>query len=105
MEEKDVLEAKVSARYRELRKDFLNTLLRWFRDLLVLASGGADSLVYNQQHLALLKERASRLKLHQALYNIKAIEELDRQFEENMNEENVLAYAVDRLQHGMRPAR
>ena len=101
-ESKDVFDAKVSARYREFRGDFILTLLRWVRDLLVLSSGGMDSLVYNQAYLEILKERAKKIDLSKAVYNIKAVEELSVQLNErNMPEESTLAYAIDRIQHGV----
>jgi DNA polymerase III subunit delta' len=101
-ESSDVFDAKVSARYREYRNDFIMILLRWVRDLLILCSGGAESLVFNQTYLAVLKSRAANLKLRQANYNIKAVEELERHLNDrNMPEESTLAYAIDRIQHGI----
>lgn len=101
-ETKDVFEAKISARYREFRGDFILTLLRWVRDILVLCSGGADSLVFNQGYLHVLKQRAENLDISKAIYNIKAVEELSVQLDErNMPEESTLAYAIDRIQHGV----
>lgn len=96
----DVFDAKVSARYREIRTDFLLTFLRWFRDLLILVSGGDESLVYNRAKLDVLKQRASQLTLAQAIYNLTAAEELSRQMEKSLSEETLLAYALDRMNHG-----
>ncbi|MDD2599491.1 MAG: hypothetical protein PHO37_09735 [Kiritimatiellae bacterium] len=102
-EHKDVFDAKVSARYREFRGDFTLVLLRWFRDIFVLCSGGENALLYNQGYTKILKERAANLDLSQAIYNLKAIEELSVQMNErNMPEESTLAYAIDRIQHGVR---
>jgi len=99
---KDVFEAKVSARYREFRGDFSMTLLRWFRDIFILCSGGESSLVYNQPYLEILNARSARLDLSKAIYNLKAVEELTVQINErNMPEESSLAYAIDRIQHGV----
>ncbi len=100
-EDDDVFTARVSARYREMRTDFLLTVLRWFRDLLVVRSGGADELVYNRSQIEVLTARSARLSLAQALYNVTAAEELARQMERNLSEENVLAYALDRMFHGV----
>lgn len=100
-EDSDVFDAKVNARYREMRTDFMLTLMRWFRDLFVLQAGGEDTLVYNRNKLSVLKERASRLMLSKAIYNLNAIEELTRQMENNLSEETVLAYTMDRLNHGV----
>jgi len=96
----DVFKAKVSARYREMRMDFLISFMRWFRDVLVIRAGGAEQ-VHFQEKLEVLKARAARLTLAQALYNVSAAEELARQFDRNLSEETALAYAVDRLFHGV----
>jgi len=100
-EDDGVFEAKASARYREMRADFLLTLARWFRDLLILKAGGDDALVYSRSKLDVLKERASRITLAQALYNLNALEELSRQMERSLSEETLLAYALDRMHHGV----
>jgi len=96
----DVFKAKVSARYRELRMDFLISFMRWFRDLFVIRSGGAEWVHYAEK-LDVLKERASNLTLAQTFYNLNAAEELARQFKRDLKEETVLAYAVDRIYHGV----
>jgi DNA polymerase-3 subunit delta' len=100
-EDDDVFDARVSARYREMRTDFLLTVMRWFRDLLLVKSGGADELVFNPSQIEVLKERGTRLTLAQALYNVTAVEELARQMERSLSEENILAYALDRMYHGV----
>lgn len=100
-EDNDVFDAKVNARYREMRTDFLLTLLRWFRDLLVLQTGGSDALAFNTDKLEVLKERAKRLTLAKAIYNLGAIEDLTRQMEKSLPEETILAYAMDRIHHGV----
>ena len=104
LEEKDVIAAKISACYREKRHDLMLTMQRWFRDLLVLTAGGDETLVYNRTYLETLKDRAARLKLAQALYNLNAIDEMDAQLEKNLKEEHVIAYAIDRIHHGVPPS-
>lgn len=102
-ESKEVYDAKVSARYREFRGDFTLTLLRWFRDIFVLCAGGENTLLYNQGYAKILQERAAKLDLSQAIYNLKAVEELSVHMNErNMPEESSIAYAIDRIQHGVR---
>jgi len=68
---------------------------------MLITSGGADELVYHASQLAVLNERGARLTLAQALYNVAAVEELARQMERNLSEENVLAYTLDRINHGV----
>jgi len=97
----DVFDAKVSARYREMRMDFSLTFLRWFRDLFVLKAGGGDAIVYNRAKLEVLRERSARLTLAQTIYNLSAVDELARQMEKSLSEETVLAYALDRINHGV----
>jgi hypothetical protein len=80
--------------------DFLVTLMRWFRDLFVVKAGGSEEIHFKEK-AELLKERAGRLTLAQTLYNVNAIEELARQLDRNLSEETVLAYAVDRIAHGV----
>jgi len=99
-DDEDVFKAKVSARYRELRADFLISFMRWFRDLFVIRAGGAE-WAYFKEKLDVLKERAARLTLAQTFYNLNAAEEMARQFDRNLSEEMVLAYAVDRIFHGI----
>jgi len=97
----DVFDAKVSARYKELRLDFLLLLTRWFRDLMILKAGGDESLVRIRTKLDVLKERASRLSLAQVFYDLNALEDLSRQMERNLSEETLLAYTLDRIHHGV----
>jgi DNA polymerase-3 subunit delta' len=100
-DDREVFDARVSARYRELRMDFLLAVMRWFRDLFVLRSGGDAALLYNPSRFDELKERSGRLTLAQTLYNLNAVEELARQMERNLSEETLLAYALDRIYHGV----
>lgn len=100
-DDSDVFDAKVSARYKELRLDFLLLLMRWFRDLMILKAGGDASLVRIQSKLDVLKERAARLSLAQVFYDLSALEELSRQMERNLSEETLLAYTLDRIHHGV----
>lgn len=99
-EDKDAAQARISARYREYRTGVLRAMLRWYRDLLVLRAGGAETLLRHPGHAALLRERANRLTLAQALANVQGMEELERQFERSLPEEMVLAYWLDRLAGG-----
>ncbi|MFO7936550.1 MAG: hypothetical protein R6V06_02965 [Kiritimatiellia bacterium] len=101
-ESKDIYDARVSARYREFRSDFILTLLDWMRDIFVLCAGGSDKVISNREYLGPLRSRAENLDLSKAFYNIKAVEELSVQLNErNMPEESTLAYAIDRIQHGV----
>ncbi len=99
-EDDAVYAARVSARYRESRMGVLECLLGWYRDLLVLRSGGAPELVANAAYLTVLQARAAKLTLAQALANVDGIEELNRQLDRSLPEPSLLAYWLDRLASG-----
>jgi DNA polymerase-3 subunit delta' len=100
-EEDEVVEARISARFREMRADLLRAWLQWYRDLLVLRAGGDPALAFFQDQLPQLRERAGRLTLAQALANVEGLEDLNRQLERNLSQENLLAYWMDRFFSGV----
>lgn len=99
-EEKDVLEAKVSARYREHRGNFVMTLHKWFRDLYVLAAGGAEAILCYPAFTEVYKKRVIGLTLGQASANLERVGRIAGQFDANMTEAMVLSYWMDRMTHG-----
>ncbi len=102
-ESDEVLSARINARYRELRHALLIALQNWYRDLLVIRSGGSDDLLYYPERRETLRPRAERLTLAQALANVGALEGIQRQLERNLSEETVLAYWLDRIATGVSP--
>jgi len=100
-EDGDVIKARISSRYREMRADLLRALLNWYRDLLVLRVGGAPEQVHYQDCLDLLTERATHITPAQALANVDGAEEINRQLERSLSEESTLAYWLDRLVSGV----
>jgi DNA polymerase-3 subunit delta' len=92
---------KIAALYREYRRELLVTLAQWFRDLLVLRSGGDAALLKNAKYAGTLRERAARLTLAQAIYNVNAVEELAAKMELNIKEDSLLAWTMDRLNYGI----
>ena len=101
IEDEKVINAKISARYREFREELLLLLENWFRDILLLKSGGDPALAVNQSRISVLQERARKLTLAQALYNVDAIAELTRKLDLNIQEDLLVAYTLDRLNHGI----
>ena len=99
-EDDEVLDARISARYRELRARLVLALQRWYRDLLALRAGAPTTVVHYQSHLDLLQQRAQRLTLAQALANIESVETLSRQLERSLTERSLLAYWMDRIVDG-----
>lgn len=100
-EDKDEISAKVSARYREMRTDFLLVLTRWYRDLMILCAGSDPSLVQNRPYLEVLQQRAKKLTLAEAIYNMNALEDLTAQLEKNMPDDSLVLYTIDRMHHGV----
>ena len=101
-EDKDILEARISALYRESRRGALECVMSWYRDLLALRAGGDESLVMNADRIGILRERAKRLTLSQSLSNIDGVEELSRQLDRSIAEQTLLAYWLDRLYGGVK---
>jgi len=100
-EEKDVMKARISARYREFRADWLREMMHWYRDILVCKTGGAPSILRNTDRTSVIEMIASRISLAQALANVQGIDEINRQLDQhNLPEESVLAYWFDRLTAG-----
>jgi len=97
----EALSARISARYREMRQALLIALQDWYRDLLVLRTGEAGGLLRHPGSLEILRPRAERLTLAQALANIAAVEGIQRQLERNLSEETVFAYWLDRVVTGV----
>jgi len=96
-EEDDTLDARIEARYRELRAEVLRGLLSWYRDILVLLCGGDSSLVYFADQLEILAARAGALDYAQAVTNVATIENMNRKLEQNLPESLVLADTFHRL--------
>jgi DNA polymerase-3 subunit delta' len=103
-EDSDVLDARISARYREMRAGVLRAMALWYRDLMVLRAGGAPELVHFKEHLPLLTDRAKRLTISQVLANVQGMDELERQLERSLPEGPLLAYWMDRLASGVASA-
>jgi|688.fasta_scaffold41415_3 DNA polymerase III subunit delta' len=97
----DVLSARISARYREQRLALLIALQDWYRDLLVIRSGGATDLLHYPEQQETLRMRAAGLTGGQALANVSAIDGIQRQLERNLSEDYVLAYWMDRIVTGV----
>lgn len=96
----DELDARTSARYREFRSLFMRTLQDWFRDILVLRSGGGESLLTFPAYADTLKGVASSVSLADAIANVSQVEEIARMADKTMPEAQVMAYWFDRMHMG-----
>ena len=99
-QDKNEIEARVSARYREYRALFMIALQRWFRDLLILRAGGDEASLHYPEYADTLRARAQNITLSQALSNIGYAEDIARQADKTLPESTVLSYWLDRMTLG-----
>lgn len=95
--DKETFVARVEARAREERTSLLRAMKVWYRDLLLCVCGADPALLSFQDHREILKTMAERLTCRQALENIEAIENMQRQFSRNIAEDVVLTMGFARL--------
>lgn len=93
----ELLDARTSARYREMRTSLLRLILRWQRDVLLLVSGGDEGLVHNRDHLGFLKGLAGGTTYRDAVRNVALIETMNRRLESNLPDGQVFAAAWGEL--------
>ena len=94
------MEALVASRYRELRADFLHTVMAWFRDLMAIVTAGPDVPLVNVKFRKVLCARAARLTRAAAFRNIEAAEEMAASISRNVPEASVLSFFADRVSFG-----
>lgn len=93
----DEIDARVSARYREWRSLLFKTMQDWFRDILVLRSGGEESLLVFPEYAETLKGVANAVTLAEAMTNVSQVEDIARMAEKTLPEAPVLSYWLDRM--------
>ena len=92
--DKAEFEARVKARYLEERAKVLRAMLYWYRDMLMAVSGVDPRLWFCRNSVAAIRERCKGLSLRQALANLRAIDTIGTQLQQNMSEPMVLANAL-----------
>lgn len=97
----DEAKALVSSRYREMRADFLHTVMDWFRDLMAIVSAGPDAPLINEKFRKLLCARAAHLTCAAAFRNVEAVEEMALSLDRNLPEAAVLPFFTDRVSFGV----
>ncbi|MBA4389270.1 MAG: hypothetical protein C0404_14955 [Verrucomicrobia bacterium] len=84
----DVVEARATARYKELRGAIMRLAIDWHRDIMMLVCGAGEERVLNRDRLILLRKAAAGMAYSSALRNVqsveKAIERMDRNVKESM---------------------
>jgi len=102
-EDSDTIEARVSARYREVRTRIMRFVLGWYRDVFLLVTGVEEDTVVNADCIDLIRRECEGMSYAEALSNIRAVEDMNVQFERNLTENQVLSLGFSRLGQGRAP--
>lgn len=89
--DKEVVEARVSARYREVRSAVLRFIILWYRDILLCSFGVDEKCLHNGQFTAQLRKVAAGLACGTAIRRVEAAEAMKEQLDRNMDESSVLS--------------
>ncbi len=84
--DKETLDARIGARYREWRHGVLCALLDWYRDIFLLVCGGDKQYLSFKQHPETLSAVAQECPFGQALKQVQAVEEAAVQLNRNLPE-------------------
>jgi DNA polymerase-3 subunit delta' len=93
-ERKDILNARTSARYREMRDGLILFLFEWYRDVLCVACGGGNELLRNPKYGGSLADAASGGGVRGAMRSLRAVEEARLRLERNLPEAAVFEEAA-----------
>lgn len=87
----ETVDARINARYKEMRTLALRAVLIWHRDILLLSAGAPPALLANgdPESLAVLRERAARTPPAVALRHVEAVERMQQQLNQNLSESMV----------------
>ena len=96
-EARDVIDARIKARYIEMRLDLLRFLEGWYRDILLLVVGADPETLHNADKIDVLRERSTGYSVRQALGFVKIAENVARQLGRNLMEAEVFGYWMGRL--------
>ncbi len=96
-EEAKVVDARIQARYKELRQQTFIQILRWYRDILLAAAGLGDETFHHQGHAVAIRKKAAGLTLAQAQANIGMVEDAYRMLERNIPDGMALNLVFGRL--------
>lgn len=95
--DEDVLSARIEARFRGVRAMVLRSLLFWYRDLLVLACGADAAALRYPAQAGILSDLARGTSYAAALANVRVIEDMQRQYDRNLNTDHIISAAVNSL--------
>lgn len=83
VEDAAIIDARTSARFREIRSAVMRFAVVWYRDVVMLLCG-QEGVVYNTEHIDILKAHASRVTTRTAMRNVQRVEEMHRRLERNV---------------------
>ncbi len=95
--DEDTLEARIGSRHREWRHGILQTLLNWYRDVLVLVCGADACHVICRDALDMLRAAAVRTSYREAIDQVRTVEVLVTQMNRNLPESLVFEHAFMKL--------
>ena len=96
-DDEDKLKARTTARYKEARAVALRALLLWQRDLLAAAAGTEADLWVYRDYQEVIRDQAQRVSVAKALARVDAVEEMQAQLDQNVNEHQVLEAGFSKL--------
>lgn len=96
-EDDNTIDARISARYREVRTAVLRALQHWYRDVLLLTSDSDPALLYYQDAGEVLATIADQFGYGGALTAIRLVGDMERQLEMNLPEASVLSFGFSRM--------
>ena len=89
--------ARIEARYRGMRNRAIRAMLLWYRDVLVRACGVEGSMLCHADRGGDVARVAAMVGYRDALANVRAIENVQRQLDRNINQATVLFNAMNVL--------
>lgn len=95
--DEDTEKARLEARYRGLRNMVIRAMLLWYRDVLVLVCGAEGSALYHADRGEDVARVAAGVSYREALANVRAIENVQRQLERNISQDAVVYNAMSQL--------
>lgn len=82
--DKEVLEARVEAKVKQVRSDLLQVLTLWHRDLLFLNQGGDGDLLMFPAEEKFLRQQAEKQSFSTCVAALKALEDTSRRMDRNL---------------------
>ncbi|MDE0839132.1 MAG: hypothetical protein OSB41_08770 [Kiritimatiellae bacterium] len=96
--ESDVIKARASVRYREIRSGIMRSMGLWYRDIMVLACHGDEASVHYQDFLPQIRALAARSNVANSVRRVRVVEHMHEQMERNLQEGVVFDSGVPLLQ-------